>query len=271
MSDLSSRDRRKLEQLLEMGGGYVLNFSDRTYSEFFHEFVGKDIDNERYKARGTSKANRMRSFWDQEPNGVVAKCLRELIEHARSFNVLTKDRHLLEDCQAIITRLSLDQPVADIEAISAHNDDRDFELVAKAARESIEKNQPEQGLDRLHTFVVKLMRLICEERQLPVNRDTPLNGLFGAYVKHLRENGHFGSEMAERILKSSISNLEHFNHVRNKHTLAHDNPVLSYDEALLIFNHVASTVRFVKSLEDRLKAQPKPVPSPFAGDFDIPF
>lgn len=270
MADLNSRDRRKLELLLDMGGGYVLNFSDRTYSEFFHEFVGKDIDNERYKERGTSKANRLRSFWDQEPNGVVANCLKELIEHARSYNAL-KDRHLLEDCQAIITRLSLDQPVTDIEAISAHNDDRDFELVAKAARESIEKNQPEQGLDRLHTFVVKFVRLLCEERLLPVDRDTPLNGLFGAYVKHLRENGQFGSEMSERILKSSISNLEQFNHVRNKHTLAHDNPVLSYDESLLIFNHVASTVRFVKSLEERLKAQPKPTPDAFADDFDIPF
>jgi len=270
LSDLSSRERRKLEQLLDMGGGYVLNFSDRTYSEFFHEFVGKDIDNERYKGRGTSKANRLRSFWDQEPNGVVAKCLKEFIEHARSFNTL-HDRRLLEDCQAIITRLFLDQPVADIEAISAHNDDRDFELVAKAARESIEKNQPEQGLDRLHTFVVKFVRLLCEDRQLPVNRDMPLNGLFGAYVKHLREKGQLGSEMTERILKSSIANLEQFNHVRNKHTLAHDNPVLSYDESLLIFNHVASTVRFVKSLEERLKVQPKPTLEAFADDFDIPF
>lgn len=270
MAELNSRDRRKLEQLLDMGGGYVLNFSDRTYSEFFHEFVGKDIDSERYKGRGTSKANRMRSFWEQEPNGVVAKCLKELIEHAHSYNAL-KDRHLLDECQAIITRLALDQPVADIEAISAHNDDRDFELVAKAARESIEKNQPEQGLDRLHTFVVKFVRLLCQERQLPVDRDTPLNGLFGAYVKHLREKGQLGSEMSERILKSSIANLEQFNHVRNKHTLAHDNPVLSYDEALLIFNHVASTVRFVKSLEDRLKVQPKAEPSLFADDCDIPF
>lgn len=267
MSDLSSRDRRKLEQLLGMGGGYVLNFSDRTYSGFFHEFVGKDIDSELYKGRGTSKANRMRSFWDQEPNGVVANSLKELIEHARSFNAL-KDRHLLDECQAIIARLSMDQPVADIEAISAYNVDRDLELVAKAARESIEKNQPELGLDRLHTFVVKFVRLLCEARQLPVDRNTPLNGLFGAYVKHLRENGELGSEMSERILKSSISNLEQFNHVRNKHTLAHDNPVLSYNEALLIFNHVASTIRFVRSLEDRPK--PKPVLRSHADDLSIP-
>jgi len=37
MSDLTSIERRKLERLLCMGGGYVLNFSDRTFREFFEE------------------------------------------------------------------------------------------------------------------------------------------------------------------------------------------------------------------------------------------
>lgn len=35
MSDLTVFEKRKLEKLLGMGSGYVLNFSDRTYSEFF--------------------------------------------------------------------------------------------------------------------------------------------------------------------------------------------------------------------------------------------
>ena len=33
MADLSSIERRKLERLLRMGGGYVLDFSDRTFGE----------------------------------------------------------------------------------------------------------------------------------------------------------------------------------------------------------------------------------------------
>lgn len=33
--------------------------------------------------------------------------------------------------------------------------------------------------------------------------------------------------------------------------MAHDNSILGYDEALLIFSHVASTVRFIKALEAR--------------------
>ncbi|EOI7012595.1 hypothetical protein ACMVLY_003524 [Salmonella enterica subsp. enterica serovar Derby] len=38
MADLTAFERRKLEKLFGMGGGYVLNFSDRTYSEFFIDY-----------------------------------------------------------------------------------------------------------------------------------------------------------------------------------------------------------------------------------------
>ncbi|MFB0387390.1 abortive infection family protein [Xanthomonas euvesicatoria] len=61
--------------------------------------------------------------------------------------------------------------------------------------------------------------------------------------------------MTERILKSSISVLETFNDVRNNKSLAHDNPILNYEESLLIFNHVAASVRFIKSLEVKIKAK----------------
>ncbi|PXB97536.1 abortive infection family protein, partial [Pseudomonas aeruginosa] len=63
MADLSGSDRRKLEKLLGMGGGYVLNFSDRTFGDFFDEHR-VEIDAERYRARGMSKANRMRTHWE---------------------------------------------------------------------------------------------------------------------------------------------------------------------------------------------------------------
>jgi hypothetical protein len=58
--------------------------------------------------------------------------------------------------------------------------------------------------------------------------------------------------MTSRILKSSISTLEAFSDVRNNQSLAHDNPILNYDEALLIFNHVASSIRFLSAIQSRL-------------------
>ncbi len=58
MADLSSIERRKLERLLRMGGGYVLDFSDRTFSEFFEEHTRRDIDAAAYRERGARSRNR---------------------------------------------------------------------------------------------------------------------------------------------------------------------------------------------------------------------
>jgi Abortive infection C-terminus len=110
------------------------------------------------------------------------------------------------------------------------------------------------------------VRTLCSQRGIPVTRDKPLHSMFGEYVKRLRDGGHIESEMAVRILKSSISTLEAFNDVRNNRSLAHDNEILDYDEALLIFNHVASSIRFLRSLEARLQQEPAPVI-----DDDLPF
>lgn len=53
MSDLTAFEGRKLEKLLGMGSGYVLNFSDRTYSEFFIDYR-IDIDAAQYRTGGDS-------------------------------------------------------------------------------------------------------------------------------------------------------------------------------------------------------------------------
>ena len=89
--------------------------------------------------------------------------------------------------------------------LTALSDDRDFETVVKAVRETIERNQPEVGIDRLHTFVIKYVRSLCTQHGVTVTRDKALHSLFGEYVKRLREGGHIESEMTLRILKSSIS------------------------------------------------------------------
>lgn len=55
-------DMRLIDDLFDMGGGYVLDFSDRTFATFFREELGVDIDNPHYSAEGTSKAKRLRYF-----------------------------------------------------------------------------------------------------------------------------------------------------------------------------------------------------------------
>ncbi len=67
---------RSLDDAFGMGSGYVLDFSDRTMSEWFEDELRIDIDQERYKRRGTSKANRLRTFVEDEPAPIVVRMLR---------------------------------------------------------------------------------------------------------------------------------------------------------------------------------------------------
>lgn len=271
MSDLTAFEGRKLEKLLGMGTGYVLNFSDRTYSDFFIDYR-IDIDAAHYRTGGDSKAKRMRTFWSIEPNHTVGRVLQGLIAYGIEEGCLVDNSpELIEACRLIAHRLLADQPVAEMDSLKANSDDRDFEVVAEHVREAIEKNQPEGALDRLHTFVIKFVRIACEPHGIEVNRDKALHSTFGEYVKALRDGGHLESAMTERILKSSISVLEAFNDVRNNKSLAHDNPILNYEESLLIFNHVAASVRFIKALELKIKARSGvPKTESWKGD-EIPF
>ncbi len=253
MSDLTAMERRKLERLLGMGSGYVLDFSNRTFEEFVLDCTGREIYDGKYDYGSGSKANRLRGFWNEENNRLVGKLLSDLIDYGESEGLFPV-ASTVENCRRIVARLTQDSPVSELDALSAIVDERDFETVAKAAREAIDKNEPEAGLDRLHTFVIKFVRWLWEQRSGAVaDRNKPLHSLFGEYVKQLKAAGHIESEMTERILKSSISTLEAFNDVRNNRSLAHDNPLLGYDEALLIFNHVAASIRFLRDLETRLK------------------
>lgn len=60
---LNIKDKAILQECLGMASGYVLDFSNSTFSRFFQEF-NIDIDDEIYCKYATSKANKMRAFWD---------------------------------------------------------------------------------------------------------------------------------------------------------------------------------------------------------------
>ena len=270
MSDLTNTEKRKFERLLEMSSGYVLNFSNRTFEEFILDSTRRDIYDPLYSHGSGSKANRLRAFWMAEGNHVVGKLMGDMLDYGVEVGSLTVDSPLVQDCRRIVVRLMQDGPVVELDALTIISDERDFEAVATAVRETIDKNQPELGLDRLHTFVVKYVRSLCTQRGITIAREKALHSLFGEYVKRLKQHGHLESEMTARILKSSISTLEAFNDVRNNQSLAHDNPILNYDEALLIFNHVASSIRFLKDLEHRI-AQKEQLRTANVDADDIPF
>ena len=251
MSDITNIEKRNFEKLFDMPSGYVLDFSNRTFEEFVIDSTGLSIFDEKYNQASGSKANRLRAFWSLEPNDVVAKLLRDLLQCVSIKSTETEKQKLYDDCSRTVARLLGVANMPEIVELSHNSNEKEFALLARAVRESIEKNEPESGLDRLHTYAVKYLRLLCQQYGISTDREKPLHSLAGEYVKALKEKGRLDSEMSERILKSSISTLDAFNKVRNEQSLAHDNKILNYDEALLIYSHVASAIRFIEALERR--------------------
>ena len=279
MADLTIVEKTNLEKLFGMESGYVLDFTDRTFREFIAESVGQDIFDKKYHQASGSKANRLRAFWRVEPNHVVGKLLQDLIDYMGHFpqarpRVDSFDS-LLSECSRTVERLRQGAPVLDVLDNGADFGEQAFEALERSLRQAVNNNEPESALDRLHTYVVKYMRCICERHGIETSRDKPLHSLVGEYLKALKRKERIESEMTERILKSSISLMEAFNHVRNEQTFAHDNPILNYNESLLIFNNVVSTIRFIQALEREPRIEEPPVeeeaPSASDDSFDWPF
>lgn len=114
MSSLTWKDKKYLEKLFQMQGGYVLDFSDRTFDEFFRDRIGVDIFANEYRpASGTgSKANRMRCFWESASDELVAQSIRALIEYIQLRIRLGQSDpgqyppELIKECESIAARLS---------------------------------------------------------------------------------------------------------------------------------------------------------------------
>jgi hypothetical protein len=92
MSTLNTNEKQLLEKLFQMGGGYVLNFSDRTMSEYFRDDVGIDIYDQKYNYASGSKANRMRGFWQVADDALVGKSVDKLLEYIDNQIILGRLR-----------------------------------------------------------------------------------------------------------------------------------------------------------------------------------
>jgi hypothetical protein len=95
----------KLVDDLFVQGGYVLNFTNQTFAEFFRHEVGVDIYDEVYAFRGGSKGKRLIAFTQKAQPKAIAKSLAGLWEYLQA----DRPDHATEDnrkkLSAIIERL----------------------------------------------------------------------------------------------------------------------------------------------------------------------
>ena len=86
MANLIFQEKEVLENILGMSSGYVSNFSNRDFADFMFTTCKIQIYDDKYSVYGTSKANRLRAFWDSEPDVIVGKIIKELVKREKRIN-----------------------------------------------------------------------------------------------------------------------------------------------------------------------------------------
>jgi hypothetical protein len=81
---ISPTDMEVVERVLNMRGGYVLDFSDRAFDEFIAHEVGVDATAPRFSEDGGSKARRLRRILPSLAGGQQAKLLSAFLKYRDS-------------------------------------------------------------------------------------------------------------------------------------------------------------------------------------------
>jgi Restriction endonuclease len=109
-SNIRSVDMLFLDDLFEMGGGYVLNFSDRTIAQFFAEELNIDFDDPLYAKHGTSKAKRLRCLLQTVDKPTVVRTLNALWEYRETLRLRAGTEEKIQNAQgrflALIEKIS---------------------------------------------------------------------------------------------------------------------------------------------------------------------
>ena len=88
-----------------MGGGYVLDFSNRTMEEFFQEHFEIEIYDPKYdrENHSASKANRLRAIWEVEDDVTVGKIIYALTDYME-LETLTNGTEIPQGKLALIQK-----------------------------------------------------------------------------------------------------------------------------------------------------------------------
>ncbi|MBF7074089.1 hypothetical protein ISG33_11830 [Glaciecola sp. MH2013] len=255
MANINKQEQRQLEKALGMASGYVLDFSKEEFREFVLEHTGKDINDPKYIQDSESNADRLRVFWLAESNHTIAVLFKALIDEWDSWTTMQDPLHPSSDFLRITERLTVSAPAPDIWVVVPNAADKDFETVANEIRESIARDEPTAALERLYTFLRRYFKILSQKHKLVDKDNLSLYELVDLYVGHSRDNKSMKARIFDDVLRSSIAKFEDLHEVMNTQSFVNKKQILSKDEAMLILEHVASSIRFIESTRQTQTAQ----------------
>lgn len=227
MSSLSPFEKAKLESLFNMGGGYVLNFTNSTFASFLGRHVNIDIHDDKYKFNGPSKANKLRAFWTIESDDTVGHVTLALVECAESLAFSSNHSDLIAECKAIAGRLL----AGNVNLTPLKNVTDKFDsnyLKAQIARmEQSVLTDPTSAIGSAKELIESCCKTILHERSIeaPPNQDIPsltkatFRGL-DLIPDSIHESGR-GGEIIKRLLQNLSTIGSALSELRNLYGTGH--------------------------------------------------
>lgn len=164
MANLFYKEKAILETLFDMGGGYVMDFSNSTFARFIGDVVNIDVYDGPGYTEYASKANKLRQIWTNEPDNVVGTLLDALLEHCKDYrkrinNLTDEDIAKIGEMKLVAERLKGNSLCVEL----PQKKEVTMQTLKEDINNALARNKPELVLDRLHTFSTKLLRQICTD------------------------------------------------------------------------------------------------------------
>lgn len=250
---LPTKQREVFDRIFHSGGGYVLDFSDRTMSEWFEENCGLQIFHPRFQIEGSSKGKTLRGFVAIAEPRLVARVLRALWAYRSTLpeyvsNDPVEEARLATWFEQFTVELDAASSMPIEDAFRNFTDDTTLAKLRASIAEDLIAEKPDVALDRVHTYCVKRLRHLLDSKGQPFDASTPLDALFGAYGRILKDTGAV-SEFALPTLRVQHKLFDGLNQARNKRSLAHDNELLDLSEAQFMLDCTLAALAFIERIE----------------------
>ena len=245
-----------------MQSGYVMDFSNNSFARFVGDVINLDVYEGVGYADYSSKANKLRQIWSNEPDSVVGTLLTALLSHCEDYktrrDALTDyDAKKIGELRLVAERLKGNQLTVEL----PQKNEETLQTLKEDINSALARNKPELVLDRLHTFSTKLLRQVCSDNGITTVNDKgdnlPLQSLAGMLKKKYEQEPIFQSSFTPVAIQNSIMMFDRYNAIRNDQSYAHDNPILDAMEAEFAVRIMADVVSFIDKAETYRKQMSK--------------
>lgn len=215
MANIKHADKLKLEKLFSMSGGSVMDFTNQAFQQLVLDVTKIDIYNQRFAVYGTSKAKRLRAFWQVESDYNVGFLTKEMLDYWATMKKLNgsevseQQKVLYKECFQIANNLlGVSEKTTNFDEISVEE-----EFLNKEFKDLSLENL---GLDEM---IVSIMNSRIIEIQKSIENRAPLSAILMS-----------GSVLEGLLLGTAVANMREFNECSSSPKSKDNGKVLPFHE-----------------------------------------